>query len=171
MGLNLPLYKHWLIDSDMFLSLLLPLPEADRDPDAFPCHLSCSGGMSPHPPTNAGSWRGDVTVEGVGQKQRWWKARSCGTARAMLLVSKKHLTPWSANEGRFLERVGHGRCSGVTWAWSGPQNSFHPTDAAHQPSQASRWAPLPCPLCLPCFVSTRSRQGTAAGANTAHALV
>lgn len=151
----------------MFLSLLIPLPEGDcqawsKTPS--PVSSAARGGMSPHPLTNARGWlateRWYYSGRRCAETERWWKAHSCGTVRAMLSVSKKHLSPRSAREGQFCKGLGHRHCSGVTWTWSGPQNCFSPMNSAHRPSRGlSHRAPLPCSPCPPWFVPTCSLSG------------
>lgn len=144
---------------------LTSYPGWDRqglEQDAFPCQLSCSGGMAPHPPTNARGWLAIQRWYYSGKQQkcwaeteRWWKAHSCGTIKAMLLVGIRHLNPQSAREGQFCKGVGHGHCSGVTWTCSSPQNCFCPTDSAHQ-SLLPALLSVPSLVCLNLLTSGES---------------
>lgn len=109
----------------------------------------CSGAHHHIPSSNTWGWLAMVTWNEV-EIGSWRGAHFSWTVRAMLPVSKRHLSPQSARAGQFC-RVGHGHSSDVTWTWRSPQNCFCPMDFTCYPSHRAHRALQLCSLCPVCF--------------------
>lgn len=135
----------------------------------FPLSAQLLEGMSPHPLTNARGWlameRWYHSERRWAEAERWWKALSCGTVRAMLLVSKRHLSPQSTKEGQFCRGVGHRCCSGVTWT------AFVPWTLLISPPEGPAEPHRPALCALPGLSRPARCPGKAAGTKAAHMLI